>query len=76
VTGYGQEGGFVSEAETPNLVNVGCEACHGAGSVHMKTMMMAAMEEAEVEDKHISKNVGCAGCHNPHISYKELYGAK
>ena len=72
-TGYG-DGGFVSEAETPKLTNVGCESCHGPGSLHIKTMMAAMMEETEVTDKQISKNVGCAGCHNPHISYKKLYG--
>jgi hypothetical protein len=28
-TGYGQPGGFVSVAETPKLVGVQCEVCHG-----------------------------------------------
>mgnify|MGYP003573726611 FL=1 len=73
-TGHGQPGGFVSEKETPDLVNVGCESCHGAGSVHMKTMMMAQMNDETPEDKKISKSVGCVQCHNPHISYKKKYG--
>jgi hypothetical protein len=32
VTGYGKEGGFTSIDATPDLVGVGCEMCHGAGS--------------------------------------------
>jgi hypothetical protein len=34
VTGYGQPGGFVSRAATPDLVNVQCESCHGMGTRH------------------------------------------
>ncbi|MBF0527875.1 MAG: cytochrome c family protein [Deltaproteobacteria bacterium] len=34
VTGYGRPGGFVSESQTPHLMELGCEACHGPGGVH------------------------------------------
>ena len=72
-TGYGM-GGFTSAEATPKLTNVGCESCHGAGSLHKGVMLQAMMEETEVTDKLISKSVGCVQCHNPHISYKKLYG--
>lgn len=34
VTGFGYEGGFTSLADTPQLGEVGCEACHGVGGRH------------------------------------------
>lgn len=35
VVGYGEESGFRTFEDTPNLANVGCERCHGPGSGHM-----------------------------------------
>jgi 2',3'-cyclic-nucleotide 2'-phosphodiesterase (5'-nucleotidase family) len=34
VTAFGGEGGFINVLQTPSLVNVQCEACHGAALAH------------------------------------------
>ena len=56
-TGYGQEGGFISEAQTPELKNAGCEVCHGPGSLHA---------ESEDSDDIVTEMDmdNCAVCHN------------
>jgi hypothetical protein len=36
VVGFGIQGGFRNEAQTPFLKNVGCESCHGPGSLHIQ----------------------------------------
>jgi hypothetical protein len=38
VVGFENTGGYADEAKTPRLKNVGCESCHGPGSVHEKAM--------------------------------------
>ncbi len=56
-TGYGKPGGFISEAKTPHLKNLGCEVCHGPGSVHVESEEAADIEGEPVIDR-------CLGCHN------------
>ncbi|MDI6704240.1 MAG: cytochrome c family protein [bacterium] len=66
-TGYGK-GGYKDAATTPNLKDVGCEACHGPGSLHMK----AKKEDRKKTINRILKNV-CVECHNPHIRDRATY---
>ena len=57
-TGYGQMGGFVSYSQTPDLDDVGCEACHGPGSMHVESK----------SPEHIRRKVPvehCYSCHTP-----------
>ena len=56
-TGYGKPGGFKSEAETPDLNNLGCESCHGPGSRH------ASSSDAKDIKKKLSAS-DCDACHD------------
>jgi hypothetical protein len=55
-TGYGRNGGFVSEEKTPHLMNAGCEVCHGPGSVHV--------ESGDPED--IAREINMDNCNTCH----------
>lgn len=56
-TGYNRPGGFRSEGETPQLMNAGCEVCHGPGSLHAQSQ----------DTKQITRRPkikDCEVCHN------------
>jgi hypothetical protein len=40
--GFGYKSGFQDAVKTPNLINVGCENCHGPASEHIKQEQAAA----------------------------------
>lgn len=67
-TGYGKPGGFVSVEETPSLVGVSCESCHGAGKQYNKVMKKHGRTYSEEEIVHAGLNldprVTCLECHN------------
>jgi hypothetical protein len=56
-TGYGKQGGFVSEEKTPELKNAGCEVCHGPGSLHVES------EDPDMIVGRVSMEI-CNRCHN------------
>jgi peroxiredoxin len=58
VVGYGEPGGFIRTSDTPQLENVGCEACHGPGGTHLS--------DEPVEEPDYEKI--CVRCHNPEHS--------
>ena len=59
VVGLKYESGFVSEQETADLEDVGCEACHGPGSEHIKSLG---------EKKTTAPKMECIDCHTPENS--------
>lgn len=61
VTGYGQEGGWVSFEKTPGLVGVQCEACHGPAGEHMKVPMTD--KEKRKATMTAPSEAGCVTCH-------------
>jgi hypothetical protein len=62
VTGYGEEGGFVSEKETPELMHVQCEACHGPAGNHMKAPLTDKEKKRETINGHPGED-NCLICH-------------
>jgi hypothetical protein len=69
-TGYG-EGGFTSLEDTPDLVGVQCEQCHGAGEEHIPLMSQLKKDKVDPsefpKDLKISKRPAtCIKCHSPH----------
>jgi len=59
VVGLKYEGGFVSEQESADLKDVGCEVCHGPGSEHIKSLGMT---------KTTAPKMVCTDCHTPENS--------
>jgi len=69
-TGYGKPGGFVSVAQTPNLVGVQCEVCHGPGSSYMKPNLMSLQNKEYKRSDLLAAGLVaptvaiCEQCHN------------
>lgn len=70
-TGYGEAGGFVDEASTPELMNVGCEMCHGPGGTYTQDEYMSLKNKEYKLDEVVAAGMvrtvtvaQCEGCHN------------
>ncbi len=68
VTGYNQPGGS-TVTHVDGLKDVGCESCHGAGSLHN-----ARPEQPGLVARDVPESV-CAGCHTPEHSDHFVYTA-
>jgi hypothetical protein len=62
VVGYGTGRGFLTEQLTPQLADVGCEACHGPRGAHVAFRSGAA--RAEPEPAGPKGRLACASCHD------------
>jgi len=59
VVGMDYESGFISQQETEDLINVGCENCHGPGSEHILSAGATGLPEPKST---------CLDCHTPEHS--------
>ena len=80
------DSGFLSEAETPKMIDVGCENCHGPGEKHVEAEMGSDLElqkklqKAMVvtkEQAQHDKNRWCLNCHDldnsPDFNFEEYW---
>jgi hypothetical protein len=78
VVGYGFKSGFVNPAQTPDLKDVGCEACHGPASRHVayhaQTPGTAFTKEAAKMPK-VEPGV-CLRCHDFEQTPNFVYGER
>jgi len=80
-TGYGKPGGFKSFEETPKLINVQCEACHGPGADFKKIMKknkQFKLEEVKAAGLTIpnEKENNCMECHGGDSPFNEKVDPK
>jgi len=72
VLGYSKSGGFVNATQTPKLVNVQCESCHGMGTGHEAfATKEARVTEATCVTCHTSANSPTFdfAIYSPHIAH-------
>lgn len=70
--GYGQQGGFVDIATTPDHAGVGCETCHGPGGTYTRKEYMSLQNTGYKKDQLVAAGLTarmtaetCTGvCHN------------
>lgn len=74
--GFGYKTGFTNETDTKHLINVGCESCHGPGSLHQKNPKnqewrdrmnlpwLAARKSGNEKAKNLAIEKFCVTCHD------------
>src|SRR5262249_1463933 len=66
--GFTYDSGFRNEKDTPKLINVGCQSCHGPASQHLKHSNNAQFSAPLNPWKHDAKKIEidlCVKCHDP-----------
>lgn len=70
--GYEKEGGFIDIDTTPQLLNVQCENCHGAGRAHAESKGVKATPNKGWQPQQV-----CAQCHiqshSPSFKFEEYW---
>jgi hypothetical protein len=73
VVGYGEQTGFVSPEQTPHLLGVGCERCHGPGQAHATSNGQQKLGLIG----GVTKSMLCTQCHDfeqsPNFQYNERW---
>lgn len=65
-TGYGEPGGFVDTKSTPGLAMVGCQACHGPGSEHIKAYLTREKRQETIDKDRVNYCIKCHSIHSHH----------
>lgn len=65
-TGYGQPGGFEDIKSTPSLAAVGCQACHGPGSEHIKAYLSKEKRKETIDKDKVNYCIRCHSIHSHH----------
>lgn len=70
--GFEEQGGFIDFDTTPDLLNVQCENCHGAGRKHVESKGIEPLPNAEWQPQQI-----CIQCHekkhSPAFNFKKYW---
>ena len=79
VVGFRKATGFRSPETTPDLLNVGCEVCHGPGREHVTRMMEDPRDPSKAIDRADDGGTHCFDCHDTerqthgHFHYEEKW---
>lgn len=75
VVGLNYVSGFQSQDISPDLTGVGCETCHGPGSLHIANARRDRSLDLPLQDGYGKASPeGCKGCHDPDHSPMFQFG--